>query len=420
MLIGRQSRLHILVIPSEDFVPANRPLSGVFERDQAIAVRAAGHCVGIVSTCMEVSVRSAAISMARSRELRRSDMTLLFRSALRAIRSPHGTHEIRESLPVEQVTVAAWRPPCGADAMRSLRDAGRRGVENYVVRFGRPDIVHAHNALGGGVIALDAKRRFGIPFVVTEHSTAWARNTVPAEFRGLAEEVFTTAAERIMVSPDLGGLLQSQGLFLHSVHIPNIVDDCFLSHPLRSPLTGAGDFTFLNVGAMLEHKGQRDLLDAFATVRRGSRSDVKLRIVGHGPLRKSLEAHAGRRRVTEEVSFVGELSRCAVAEEMANASCVVIPSWQETFGVVAVEAMAMGLPVVATSSGGPECVVTEDTGVIVPPRASDALATAMMEVSEACERFHPTAMRARAKSLYSAESVARKLVSVFTDAVSAA
>jgi glycosyltransferase involved in cell wall biosynthesis len=99
-------------------------------------------------------------------------------------------------------------------------------------------------------------------------------------------------------------------------------------------------------------------------------------IVGDGDHRGSLEEHAKRRGVTTAVEFLGH--RSDVAEVLAAGDVFVLPSHTEALPTVIIEAMAAGLPVVATDVGGTgELVATGSSGVLVPPRSPDRLAEAI-------------------------------------------
>ena len=100
-----------------------------------------------------------------------------------------------------------------------------------------------------------------------------------------------------------------------------------------------------------EKKGQADLLRAFAERFAGDPS-VRLGIGGDGPERGRLHELAGSLAIAEQVDWLGALDRDGVRQAMCEADAFVLPSRLETFGVVVIEALACGLPVVATRSGG--------------------------------------------------------------------
>ena len=138
--------------------------------------------------------------------------------------------------------------------------------------------------------------------------------------------------------------------------------------PVGAPLLGS-------VGRLHPQKGQADMLAALAQVRERVPA-VRLLLVGSGELRPDLEAQARSLGLAEVVTFSG--LRADVPEILAALDVFVLPSLWEGMPNAVLEAMAAGLPVVATAVGGtPEAVVDRVTGLLVPPHDPDALARAI-------------------------------------------
>jgi glycosyltransferase involved in cell wall biosynthesis len=95
--------------------------------------------------------------------------------------------------------------------------------------------------------------------------------------------------------------------------------------------------------------------------------DFDLNIVGDGVLRGSLEEQVERLSLTDHVRFHGRLSQSAAADLLRRADVMVLPSMRECGGAVVLEAMASGIPVIATEWGGPIDYITRDTGILIPP-----------------------------------------------------
>jgi glycosyltransferase involved in cell wall biosynthesis len=143
--------------------------------------------------------------------------------------------------------------------------------------------------------------------------------------------------------------------------------------------------------------------------------DLQIRIVGDGPERAALEDRARELQLAGTARLLGDVSREQLVEEYANADCFCLPSVQEGFGIVFLEAMTAGLPVVACRAAAiPEVVLDGRTGVLVPPRDPDALARALGDLLAAPDRgiLLGTAGRQWAAT-FTPERVARR----FLDAV---
>jgi glycosyltransferase involved in cell wall biosynthesis len=134
----------------------------------------------------------------------------------------------------------------------------------------------------------------------------------------------------------------------------------------------------LSVARQYRRKDTRSLLEAFARLRE-SHPEARLRIVGGGPDLPRIRARARELGLGDRVTFLGEVpDDGAVRREYLAADLFCLPSLQEGFGIAFLEAMAAGLPVVATRAAAvPEVVPDGEVGLLVPPRDPDALAAAL-------------------------------------------
>jgi len=143
--------------------------------------------------------------------------------------------------------------------------------------------------------------------------------------------------------------------------------------PRRAP----GAPTVLTVARMYPRKHLDDLLDA-ARLLAPRIPDLTLRIIGGGPEALALRAQRDRLGLGDRVRFLGEVGAAELAIEYVNADLFCLPSVQEAFGIVFVEAMAAGIPVVACRAAAvPEVVEDGRTGVLVAPRRPDSIADAI-------------------------------------------
>ena len=135
-------------------------------------------------------------------------------------------------------------------------------------------------------------------------------------------------------------------------------------------------FLYLSVGRLVEQKAFDVLLDAFAKQRAGI-----LAIAGQGEDRSKLEAQVAELGIQDRVFFLGV--RHDIPNLMKAADCFVLASRWEGFGIVFAEAMAAGLPVVASNVDGiREVIVNGETGLLVPPEKRDELSDALMRIQE--------------------------------------
>jgi D-inositol-3-phosphate glycosyltransferase len=264
----------------------------------------------------------------------------------------------------------------------------------------RPTIVHAHFWMSG-MAALDAAWRVGAPVVQTFHALGVVKrrhqgdaDTSPDE--RLAIECNVVAeADRIVATctDEVFELLRIGADRRRIAVVPCGVDlDVFKPDGPACERSG-GRRRIVTVGRLVERKGVGNVIEALAAV-----PEAEL-IVAGGPEASELagDPEAGRLRevadaagVGDRVAFTGRLDRDEVPALLRSADVVASVPWYEPFGIVPIEAMACGVPVVASAVGGMiDTVVDGVTGTHVPPHAPDALAAALRELLD-----HPR-LRAR-------------------------
>ena len=325
------------------------------------------------------------------------------RRPIAALRNSHGIHRENDG---SIMTFRAFRPNLTPRLLSlntwRIRHLTRQLYDAYTAQEGRPDLIHVHSALPAGVGALDIRRRLGVPFVLSEHSSAYARQLVGREGRVLSRNIALEASERYAVSTQFAGLLdETLTMPTQSFSImPNMVDGAFLRHAI-TPRT-LGHFNFLHISTLDKNKNVPALLQAFAKKFHG-RADVSLTIAGGGQSRTALKKLAQKLGISNEVSFLGRLSRSGVIRALSSCDAFVLPSFHETFGVVLVEALAMGVPIIATRCGGPEDIVTDANGVLVPVDDVDSLASAMESVHDNRSLYDPVLIRENCQDRFGPE-----------------
>lgn len=392
--------MHILIVPSARYIPADSSTEGVFQQHQAQALKRAGYRVGVIS----LELRSL-------RLLRRG-----LSSWPRGIRV-----EDDQGIPVFRYHGWHWIPYLLQGQLWLLAWAGRALFRKYVTHHGVPDLVHAHNARFAGWLASQIKQEWRIPYILTEHSSEYARGLVRNVELSYIQTAFKGADKRLVVSPGLGHTLERTvgEAVCPWEWVPNMLDGRFEQ---SIPLEKAEDnqrtkFYFLNVGSLTENKGHADLLRAFANEFEG-KGDVQLRIGGAGPLRQRLELLAKDLGVDRQVSFLGQLSRAQVLAEMQNCDAYVQSSHYETFGVAIIESLACGKPVVATACGGPEYIVHQGNGLLVPARDATALGEAMATVRENVACYDTTLIWQDCVARFGAHTVVNQLANAYCQILS--
>ncbi|HHM4989433.1 TPA: glycosyltransferase, partial [Pseudomonas aeruginosa] len=335
--------MHILIIPS--WYPAYPgDINGSFFKEQAEALSKHGCKVGVIYPQL--------------RPLRNWRGVLKGESGL--------YHEVENGIPTYRWHGVNWFPRIAKLNGWLWELHGEKLYEKYVDDHGKPDIIHAHSLLYAGHLASKISEKSGIPFVVTEHSTAYARGILNKSQVKLSQSVAQKAFKRIAVSNEFKDFLTKLFTFKSNkwIYIPNIVSQVFFDREINSSKEEDGVFTFLNIAMLDFKKDQATLLRAFSKAL-ANNDRLRLRIGGYGPCREELESLSEELGISDSVAFLGKLSRSQVIDEIQASDAFVLSSVYETFGVVVVEAMALGKPVISTSCGGPESIVSKETGILV-------------------------------------------------------
>lgn len=387
--------MHILIIPS--WYPAYPgDINGSFFKEQAEALAKHGCKVGVIYPQL--------------RSLRNWRGVLKGESGL--------SHEVENGIPTYRWHGVNWFPRIAKLNGWLWELHGEKLYEKYVDDHGKPDIIHAHSMLYAGHLASKISEKSEIPFVVTEHSTAYARGILNKSQVKLSQYVAQKAFKRIAVSNEFKDFLTKFFSFKSNnwIYIPNIVNQAFFDREINYSKEEVGVFTFLNIATLDFKKDQATLLRAFSKAF-ANNDRLRLRIGGYGPCREELESLSEELGISDSVKFLGKLSRSQVIDEIQASDAFVLSSVYETFGVVVVEAMALGKPVISTSCGGPESIVSKETGILVPTRDADKLGHAMISLFHNRHKYDQSSIRKYCYSRFSEESVVNSLKGVYQSLV---
>ena len=277
---------------------------------------------------------------------------------------------------------------------------------------GRPDILHGHISIDGGLCALQIAKTYKLPLVITEHSSAYAAGEITGGKVEFTRRVLDRADAFIAVSRGHADAIRrvTDGVKEITV-IPNLVDIEYFSSAL--PKYKKDTFTVLSCGSLIKLKGMDILLRAFALAFKDI-SNVRLVIVGDGIQKKNLERLTSSLEIDKRVLFTGQVTRQVVAEYMQGCDCFALASRVETFGVVFIEATSCGKPIIATKTDGAMDIVTPDIGILVNIDDVDSFGMALKNVYNNKHRFDSTVIREYAKKLYSEEAVTRRIEAVYS------
>lgn len=292
----------------------------------------------------------------------------------------------------------------------------------------------AHTALLDGHIARILSRRLGVPYAVFVHGEDLYQNVMgmaPAALRRSVHEALADAAVVITVSDVVADGLQAAFPDLPRARVlPNGVDTRLFTpaereaaaattSPVADDSRESGPLRLLSAGRLVEGKGHATVLHAVAELA-AEGVDVSYTVAGDGPLLGDLRGMARELGIAARVDFGGAYEHESLPDLLREADLFVLPSSPEAFGVVYLESLACGVPVIAANDGGAATIVEDGKdGFLVPPREPEAVEYAIRRFLDADGQTR-TAMQSAARckaSTYTWEANARGLASIIEAAV---
>lgn len=383
---------HVLVIPS--WYP---PKGGYFFREHALALAEAGLKVDVLAG-LHTSLRS--LRPGNLLQVRETEINTIGR--------------------VKEYLKKYWIIPySNRGNFHGWVNMMLRFYKSYEQQAGKPGLILAHSSIWAGLVAAFIKEKYGVPYVITEHRSRFVYNTKEARemfepwFFPYLKTAFENAAAVVTVSESLQPFIreiapQAEGK-LHS--IPNMVDTGFFI-PAGEKNKGK-PFRFFSLANLIPLKGMDILIEAFARANQARPGVLQLVIGGDGPERARLEGLVSEKELQKQIIFTGKLRRQQVKDELQQGHAFVLASHFEAFGVVFIEAMACGLPVIATRAGGPESFITEGQGILLEPGKVELLAQAMLDMQEHYDRYLPKEIRRDTISRFGKQAVAQQYLELF-------
>lgn len=273
------------------------------------------------------------------------------------------------------------------------------------------DIIHAHWTLSAGAARLSRfiHRR---PIVATLHGSDIFQGARGKLGAWITHWILQGCDALITISQALMKATTQLGIPAEAIKVipePIDVERFNISSKLRMPL-------ILYVGSLIERKGVIYLIEALSRLA-SIHPSLQLVVIGKGPERERLENVVADSALTKRVAFIGSQPSDTVRKWMQRAKIFVLPSIEEGLGVVLIEALACGTPIVASDVGGIPDVVTPDVGLLVPPASSELLAKAIDQLLRD-DQLHARMSknsRQRAEKYFDSNQIATKLITIYRE-----
>ena len=370
--------MNILVVANG--IPKHRgEINGIFAFDQAKALSLTGHNVILAV----IDTRS-----------------------IRHKRKYGFSKYVKDGIQVYECSIPVGRVP--VDFLLRMIEVGFRIVYSKIREDGvHIDIVHTH-FYEMTYAAAHFKEKYGYNLVATEHYSAFL-NPVYRDKKGLvrrAAKAYRNVDCLIAVSGALARELELQ-CKKEVVVIHNILD--INSFTMNKPNHHHDNIRFIAIGRLTPQKNYPLLLEAFVKAHELN-SKVYLDIYGDGELREQLQNKIECANAQDYITLRGAVDRDVLSNEMQNAECFILLSDFETFGVVYIEAIASGLPVIATKCGGPSDFVDDENGVLIECGNCQEAVSAICYMADNYSKFDSKMISEKIKKEFSPQAIAIEIL----------
>ena len=297
---------------------------------------------------------------------------------------------------------------------RKLIEFASRRLYRYIVKdVGKPDVIYSHYLWMNYFNACLGKK-FHIPTVGVEHWSELNRSEMNSSIKAIGMETYPRLTKLICVSQALADRINS--VFGVEGSVVNNIVDIDYNLGMKKEKTDK-KVKIVSVGRLTPQKKIDDIIKALAKVDL-SKDSWELTIVGSGPLEEELKNLTQQVGLDSNIHFVGLKSHEEVCQIYSKSDFFCLASDYETFGVVFVEAMSFGLPVIGTRCGGPEYIINKNNGLLVERGDIDGLAEAIKTMMNTYKSYSAESIIVEAKAKYSPEAIVPRITNILEDAMS--
>lgn len=315
-----------------------------------------------------------------------------------------------------ETPVFTWTEKLLNGNLRGIQRANEKNLQEFTRFGGKVDIIHAQVCHKAGLIARWLSKKYKIPYVITEQMSPFPFPQILKNGRLSSRyaQAYQAASTNIAISPDLRDKMKKLGIPRVEV-VPNLTDELFF---LPASKNQDGSFTFFTLCDMREQKDLPTLFKAIARLLEKNPS-VRFRIGGGGEMFVTWKNLADNMGLSPFVTWLGPLDRQQAQLEFRQAHAFVLPSIQETLGVVFLEAIACGIPVIGTRCGGPESIINDENGILVEVGNPIALCDAMEALIDNYLIYDAGEIRTSFLERFSITPVCNQLEGIYKNVISA-
>ena len=294
-----------------------------------------------------------------------------------------------------------------------------KGFNVIKKRAGKPELVHVHVTYPVGIMALYLKFFHNLNFIISEHSSfykKWSTGNMNNHFiiKIISKICFNQASTTVALSKNHANIIKKLNLADRFHTVPNVVDTQIFKESLKNRPLIKDRFRLLHVSSLYEpDKNVMGILRDIAILSQ-YRQDFELHIIGNEKFHPDLKKYADFLGLSEKcISFQGFITEIEVAAAMRQADIFILFSRFEGLPCVILEAMSVGLPVIATETGGMSEWINSETGILINIGDETNLWESMNYVMENYHQYDPSVIRSKIVEKCSVEVVGKAIVSAY-------
>lgn len=291
--------------------------------------------------------------------------------------------------------------------LRNYANLIKKLIKKIIKEEGEIGLVHIHSAIDAGIAYSISK--IDIPYVITEHSSKYQRNLLNSVQKKYLNDVFSNAKDIIAVGL---GLKNALAEYTDKDNIKVISNPISLKKIEVTKEKDKSRFRFFSLGILTKNKGMDLLIKAFYN-NIEKLKQCELYIGGDGPEYTNIKNMIKEYNLEDNIKLLGKLDREAVAKNMNNCDAFVLASRVETFGIVFIEAMIYGKPVIGTRTGGPDTFINKNNGIIVEVENVDELGTALVEMYNEATRYNEDDIIKYCYENFNEDIICKKIIDVY-------
>ncbi len=382
---------HVLIVFTGEFKTKIYPLGGIFQYEHALVLNKNGIKTGIIAPGL-LSVR---------RILKKY---------------PYKKYELSKGIPIFRYFKKNLLPArigfYNLLLAREYEKIGMKLFEKYLKKFGKPDLIHAHDIRFGIYVANAIYKKYNIPYLTTECSSETAENLFPNPLKKSTINILKKSKAVTACSKPFSKVFKKK-LGLKNIKVktiyPVLPGDISKNFTIKKKTNK--NFIFITVNRLDKNKNIKLIIESF--IKGFKNEKAILKIIGDGPEIGNLIKITKDSGFERKIIFIRKASRKAMKKELAISDCFLSSSLHETFGVVLIEALAFGVPVISTRAEGPSEIVNNNNGFLVKHNDQISYTNCMRKIFFKKKKFNRLKLRKNIIKRFGAEKFAESINKIY-------